>query len=709
MSRVRGEQSRARELGSLVRSHAAAVLLAVIFGSSLVLLLTVETVGAESRVPAAWPAAGLLTGLLLLVDASRRDITTALAGVLLVLAHLFAGYDAMTAVGFALGSVAGSWVALRRLHRGLARPRVGLAEDGDVSRLIAAATQGATVAALVTAATVAASGTGSPWLAGLAAWGTHAAAQLMLLPLFLHGLLFPPLATVRERVVQSLLTVGVTALIFSYAAAPPLVFAIMPMFAWLAFRGTLREASLMLTDVGVVATLATVAGYGPIHELTVRYSLAPELVIGFLQLFLLDCALILLPLSVVTTQQRISAARATSGRETLQRLVDAATGSAVIAVDLAGRVEVFNPGAEAVMGVTAAAATGVEADRLFPDAELLRQGARLQSRPVFAEICAAAVATEEERQSWQFQRPDGEQRSMLMAITPVSDERGAVAGYLCVAEDVTEREAMHRALVTALSHERQAVESLRELEQVKSDFVATVSHELRTPLTSMIGYVELLEEGDIGELSEQQRAVANRVQRNGRRLLLLVEDLLLLSQIESRQMSMQPVCADLCETARTAYDALGPLLGTRQLDVVLRLPEQPVRHVGDPEQIERLLVNLLGNAVKFTPDGGRIELVVADRHDSVEIVVLDTGMGIPADEQDQLFTRFFRSSTATAQAIQGTGLGLTIVQAIVDLHRGEISVSSSEGIGTTVSVSLPKELAQVVEIPRAVGRGSSAG
>ena len=267
---------------------------------------------------------------------------------------------------------------------------------------------------------------------------------------------------------------------------------------------------------------------------------------------------------------------------------------------------------------------------------------------------------------------------------------------------------MHRSLLTALSHERQAVDSLRELERVKGDFVATVSHELRTPLTNMIGYVELLEDGDVGELTAQQRAVANRVQRNGQRLLLLVEDLLL-SEIESRQMSMEPVRSDLRDTAQAAYDALGPLLATRALDVVLRLPDRSVSHVADPEQVERMLVNLLGNAVKFTPDGGRIELVVTDRQDSVEIVVLDTGMGIPDTEQDQLFTRFFRASTATAQAIQGTGLGLTIVRAIVDLHSGEISVSSSEGIGTTVSVSLPKELARVMEIPRVVDPGSSTG
>jgi signal transduction histidine kinase len=110
----------------------------------------------------------------------------------------------------------------------------------------------------------------------------------------------------------------------------------------------------------------------------------------------------------------------------------------------------------------------------------------------------------------------------------------------------------------------------------------------------------------------------------------------------------------------------------------------------DPDQLERMLLNLVGNAVKFTPDGGRVELVVSETRDSVEITVLDTGMGIPEAEQAQLFTRFFRASTANAQAIQGAGLGLTIVQAIVAAHAGQVTVSSSEGAGTTVAVSLPR-------------------
>ena len=690
MSRVSSTAGLASLLAALLRRHRTPLLLLVVLVSSWALLDSADTV---SGVPAAWPAAGLLTGLLVITDRGRRPAVAAVGGLLLVVAHLLNGDAAAVAFGSAAACVAGSWVAWWRLRRGLGPRPVGLVEQGDVSRLIVSASLGSFVAAAGVAATVAVAGIGSPWLAGVAVFGTHAAAQLMLLPLFLEGPLFAPYAPRRERVVQLVLTLGVTALVFGFASAPPLAFAVMPMFAWLAFRGTLREASLLLLGVGTIASVVTTLQLGPVHALGARYDVAPELVVGYLQLFLLDSALILLPLSVMTTQQRMAAARASSRQNTLQRLVDSATGSGVLAVGPDGRVVVFNPGAEAMFGRGAGDVVGEVADLFFSDAELGRHAARLGSRPLFAEICAASVAAEDDRELWNVRRPDGESRTLSMVVTEVQDDLGARSGYLCVADDVTEREAAHAALVAALDHERAAVERLRDLERVKADFVATVSHELRTPLTSMIGYVELLEDGAVGELSAAQRAVVNRLERNGRRLLLLVEDLLLLSQIEARQMRFQPVECDLRQTARAAYDALAPLLSTRHLDVVLRLPDAPVTHEGDPEQVERLVLNLISNGVKFTPDGGRVELVVSDLGDTVEVVVLDTGMGIPADEQDQLFTRFFRASTATAQAIQGTGLGLTIVQAIVERHGGRIAVSSSEGVGTTVSVSLPKRAA----------------
>jgi len=655
--------------------------------TSLPLLLV-----ADGTVPVAWPAVGLLSGVLLVCDPVRRSSHFALGALLLVVVHLLVGQDTVSSLGYAAATSAGAWVTWWRLRRGLGERPVGLTDDGDVSRLIAAASLGSAVAAVATAALVWLSGTGSPGLVGVAVLGTHAAAQLMLLPLFLETPPFEALAPQRERVVQSVILLGATVAIFSWSAAPPLVFAVMPMFGWLAFRGTLREASLLLTSVGVIATVMTIAGLGPVHELGSRYSLAPELVTGFLQLFLVDCALILLPLSVMATQQRRASALASAGEQTLKRLVDAATGSAVIATDLDGVVQVFNPGAETMFVRSSEETVGAPADLLFADAELLRQGARMGTAPIFADICAAAVLVGDPRQPWHFQRPDGELRSMMLTLTSVTDEHGEAAGYLCVGEDVTEREAVHRALL-------EAVEQLTELEQVKADFVATVSHELRTPLTSMIGYLELLDDGEVGELSAPQRSLTDRVQRNSRRLLLLVEDLLLLSQIENRQLTMQPRPLDLRTCVAASLESMAPTLGKRALEVVSRLPQVEVTLEGDPDQLERMLVNLLSNAVKFTPDGGRVELVVSETTDSVELTVLDTGMGIPEAEQAQLFTRFFRASSANAQAIQGAGLGLTIVQAVVDAHGGRVTVSSSEGVGTTVSVSLPRTLPAA--LPRA--------
>ncbi len=476
-----------------------------------------------------------------------------------------------------------------------------------------------------------------------------------------------------------------TALIFSYAAAPPLVFAVMPMFAWLAFRGTLREATLLLASVGVGGHRgdmhrARPRADGPLLAGTRADDRLPPAVPARLRAD---------PAAALGDDDPAADVRSPrpSGQQTLQRLVDAATGSAVIATDLDGRIELFNPGAEAVMGMSAAEAIGVEADRLFPDAELLRQ-AHARRRPVFAEICAASVGRREERQLWHFERPDGEQRSMLMAITSVPDDRGGVAGYLCVAEDVTEREAIHRSLVTALSHERQAVDSLRELERVKADFVATVSHELRTPLTSMMGYIELLEEGDVvssppsSALSPTGSSATGAVAAARRGPAAALADRGPPDADEPGRFRPSDVGAGGVRVAR-------PPLGTRHLEVVLRLPDQPVLHVGDPDQSRADVLHLLGNAVKFTPDGGRVELVVGDRHDSVEIVVLDTGMGIPDGGRPAVHS-LLPLLTAIAQGIRAP-VWASIVRGIVDLHDGEISVSSSEGIGTTVSVSLPRQ------------------
>jgi PAS domain S-box-containing protein len=501
---------------------------------------------------------------------------------------------------------------------------------------------------------------------------------------------------------QGVLTLGTTFAVFASTNAPLVIFAVMPMFAWHAFRGTLREATVLLTVTGIIGTSLTMLQIGPIFALGIRYGLEPELANGVLQLFLVDCGLILLPLSVMVTQQRMSAARADTERETLRRLVQSATGTAIIATGNTGRIVLFNPGAEAMLGYVSEEVIGQLPDAFHPADELRRQASRLRALPNFSDICRASVAAGERNQLWRFRRKDGEERTMRMTLTAVPGERGELTGYLATAEDVTEREDAQRALLLTLEHQRTAVERLRELERVKGDFVSTVSHELRTPITSIIGYTELLGDGAVGELTLSQQEIVDRVDRNGRRLLLLVEDLLTLSQIEASALKIEPVVTDVRTVVTRAHEAITPTLADRALEVSVLVPTQPVVHHGDPVQLERMLVNLLTNAVKFTPDGGRVELQLRALSENTEIVISDTGMGIPEDEQSKLFTRFFRSSTATERAIQGTGLGLTIVKAIVALHGGRIDVESAHQRGTTVTVSLPRQQ-DMAEVSRATG------
>ncbi len=648
-----------------------------------------------SLVPATWPAGGLAAGLFLI--APRRSRPALVVGVtaLVVAALVAAGVSPGIAAAAGASYVAASWTTRCLLVRGRT-DRVALLEPGDVSRMIGAVAGGSLVGGVGLALTALVVEGGRPWLTLLSGFGSTAAATLVLLPLFLRTLRYAALSGLRERAVQAVITVGTTSAVFLATDVPPVVFAVMPMFAWHAYRGTLRGATVLLTTVAAIGTVVTEAGHGPIWSLGERYDLAPELVDGVLQLFVIDCALILLPLSAMVTQQRAAAARARAERQTLERVVYSAAGTAIVATGSDGLITVFNPQAEAVFGRTAAEATGHPADLLWSGEELRRQARDLGADPHVTSLCRAAVASGELDRLWHLGSGE-DARVLRMIVSPLPDADGvADQGYLMTAEDVTEREAAQRVLVQTLEHQRVAVARLQELERVKGDFVSTVSHELRTPITSIIGYTEVLEDGMAGELTSAQLDIVDRVDRNGRRLLLLVEDLLTLSQIETSRLEIQPEAIDLREVLRSAHDALVPTLGRRGLEVTLTLPDTPAEHEGDPRQLERMVTNLLTNAVKFTPDGGSVAIGLGAEDGQSVITVADTGIGIPEAEQQQLFTRFFRSSTATEQAIPGTGLGLTIARAIVALHGGTVSIASRDGHGTTVRVQLPPGVPAVV-------------
>ncbi|MFI6805542.1 ATP-binding protein [Streptomyces luteogriseus] len=248
-----------------------------------------------------------------------------------------------------------------------------------------------------------------------------------------------------------------------------------------------------------------------------------------------------------------------------------------------------------------------------------------------------------------------------------------------------------RALHTALLYEKESglVHKLRALDQAKSDFLSTVSHELRTPLTSIVGYIELLKDADTGPLTPPQVRMLDVVDRNANRLRALIEDLLTLSRIESGAFTSYKAPIDLRQLVTSAADAMRPAAEAASVGLETYCPEQPLVLEADGEQLDRVVMNLLSNAVKFTRGGGTVS-VRADAQDGEAVLsVSDTGIGIPAAEQEKLFQRFFRASNATEQAIPGTGLGLTIVHTIVANHGGRTQVRSEEGRGTTITTWLP--------------------
>jgi signal transduction histidine kinase len=229
---------------------------------------------------------------------------------------------------------------------------------------------------------------------------------------------------------------------------------------------------------------------------------------------------------------------------------------------------------------------------------------------------------------------------------------------------------------------------LRELDRLKDELVALVSHELRTPLTSIAGYLELVLDENEGPLGDEQRRFLEIVDRNARRLMRLVNDLLFVAQIESGRLTLDATEVDLQELAAESVEALRP--AAEAAGISLRLDALPVPAVrGDPERLGQLLDNLLSNAVKFTLAGGRVVVALGRSGGDAVLAVTDTGIGVPAVEQDRIFERFFRASDAQERAIEGTGLGLTIVRAIVEAHGGSVEIASVEGEGTTVRVRIP--------------------
>jgi signal transduction histidine kinase len=255
--------------------------------------------------------------------------------------------------------------------------------------------------------------------------------------------------------------------------------------------------------------------------------------------------------------------------------------------------------------------------------------------------------------------------------------------FLVLAAAIEERRA-------ALRDARQARTAAEDANRAKAEFLAVMSHELRTPLNAIAGYVELLAMGTQGPLTDEQKGSLARVQHNQRHLLALISDVLSFARLEAGRVVTEPIALRISDAIDDVEPIIRPDLMSRQISLERQIGDGSLSASADPEKLRQILLNLLGNAVKFTEPGGRIA-IGADAVDSrVRIWIEDSGIGIPAEHMANIFDAFFQVDRGTKRRYPGIGLGLTIARDLARAMHGDVTIQSRVGVGTTATVELPR-------------------
>jgi signal transduction histidine kinase len=265
---------------------------------------------------------------------------------------------------------------------------------------------------------------------------------------------------------------------------------------------------------------------------------------------------------------------------------------------------------------------------------------------------------------------------------PYRDENGRITGVIGFALDITERKQMEEAL-----HARDVAEAANRL---KSQFLANMSHELRTPLNGIIGFAEFLVDGKPGQLNPKQREYLEDILSSGRHLLQLINDVLDLAKVEAGKMDLHPANFSAQEAIEEVRGVTNPIAQKKNIHVQVQVSPELGAITLDEQKFRQVLYNLLSNALKFTPDGGKVEISAAPYSPGrFKLVVKDTGIGIKEEDMQRLFTAFEQLESTASRRFEGTGLGLALTRKIVELQHGTIEVESELEKGSTFTVVLP--------------------
>ena len=618
---------------------------------------------ATAQVTTVWPPTGIAIAALLMFGWS------AWPGIFVgaFLANVTADEPAWMALLIAGGNTLEAVVAVRLLRRfgfQMAFERVR-----DVAAFIGCA-------ALVGPAVSATVGVGALALGGLVAWSDVVPVWLVwLVGDALGAMVVAPFLTAWFRREDShspfrryslewqallLLTIGFCVQVFlrhgDYLTRP-LPYLVFPMLIWAAFRFGQAGVSTLTVIVSAVAIYATVNGLGP---LAVSAQVEQNLIVWQIYVFVAAATSMLLAAATAERARLLRGARDQSAR--FAALL-ASVGDGIVSVGLDGRVLFANAAAGKLLGWKESRMAGRALAEVAPTLDEDGNPIPPGKRP-FEMVLANGNQVTSDRIS--YVRRNGESFSAFLIVSPIMVD-GRLVGVTEVFRDITQEKEAGRA---------------------KSEFVSVASHQLRTPLTTIRWYTELLRSGEGGKLTAKQRGYFRAISQSTERMSNLVRALLQVSRIERGAYSVSPRPLDLSRLAKDIVGTFETQIRGKRLRVASRFGRLPKVSL-DPGITAIVFENLISNAVKYTLPGGSVHIALRREGKNALLTVSDTGCGIPEDQSEKIFTKFYRSDNARALDPDGTGLGLYIVRSIVERAGGTIGFTSSEGKGTTFRVTIP--------------------
>ncbi|MDM4763818.1 ATP-binding protein [Galbitalea sp. SE-J8] len=645
----------ARQLRGARHALVVALLLAL---SAVVAFASTSMLSTGSHVFAWWPAAGINVVAAVVARRRRRWIVLVVVVVTTASISLLAGRPPAVALVGAIAVAAESWIVTYFSVDGDDEPR--LTTTRDILRFLAGVLFGGVIAGALAGTSIALGLGGDPLVLGFTVFASHASAVVVIAPLALVNRFRQPMGSPLARVTHLVLLLASVAVAFAPGSTAALGFLPVPFLAWAAFSFTMSFAlaELIAASAGVVAL--TLLGGGPFVASATPFLSASAM----LELYVVTLGVTTLLISSARNErQQLEERNLASGTLLEEGFRLAQYGFVVVQKDAAVyRLLQANPAARALLG-----------DNLAED----RVAAGSWLRGIIAHTAHGVGERSTHTSDVAGAAP------IEVTVTVAADATFGEILLLSVV-DLRAVRAAEEAGRLQLAREKEVVDELRRLNQQKDGFVSSVTHELRTPITTVLGFTEELADTDLDAVQSNYVAI---VLRNAERLLRTIEDVLTFSK--RMPTTDAPTELDIVELVRAVLDDVRLSVRDRDLRITVDAPGGPVHVVADQNDLTRVILNLLTNAIKFTPEGGTIAISVENVDGELDLAIADSGPGIDPAELERVFDRFYRASAASSDGVPGTGLGLAIVRDLVGEMHGTVALESDGRSGTTAHVRLP--------------------